>query len=150
MIKRLIFSLCLACAALPAFAAFDLAQLMSDLARHKGGKAKFVETRYLAVLDKPLVSSGEMTYTVRLPGSKSISNRVLLLAALADGETEVRDLLASDDTERMLEALQALGVGVTRLAGEHWLIKGLYLHGYRDSSGQCRGSRTRPRPQSGW
>ncbi len=62
--------------------------------------------------------------TVRLPGSKSISNRVLLLAALADGETEVRDLLASDDTERMLEALQALGVGVTRLAGEHWLIKG--------------------------
>ncbi len=62
--------------------------------------------------------------TVRLPGSKSISNRVLLLAALADGETEVRDLLASDDTERMLEALQALGVGVTSLWGENWKIKG--------------------------
>jgi 3-phosphoshikimate 1-carboxyvinyltransferase len=41
--------------------------------------------------------------TVRLPGSKSISNRVLLLAALAEGDTEVRDLLASDDTKRMLE-----------------------------------------------
>lgn len=62
--------------------------------------------------------------TVRLPGSKSISNRVLLLAALAEGETEVRDLLASDDTERMLEALQALGVGVTHLGGEHWKIAG--------------------------
>ena len=62
--------------------------------------------------------------TVRLPGSKSISNRVLLLAALADGDTEVRDLLASDDTERMLEALKALGVGVTHLGGENWLIKG--------------------------
>lgn len=62
--------------------------------------------------------------TVRLPGSKSISNRVLLLAALADGETEVRDLLASDDTERMLDALKALGVGVTQLGGENWLIKG--------------------------
>ncbi len=62
--------------------------------------------------------------TVRLPGSKSISNRVLLLAALADGETEVRDLLASDDTSRMLEALQALGVGVTALGQEAWLIKG--------------------------
>ena len=62
--------------------------------------------------------------TVRLPGSKSISNRVLLLAALADGETEVRDLLASDDTERMLEALKTLGVGVTPLGGENWLIKG--------------------------
>ncbi|MCK2095083.1 bifunctional 3-phosphoshikimate 1-carboxyvinyltransferase/cytidylate kinase [Thauera aromatica] len=47
---------------------------------------------------------------VRLPGSKSISNRVLLLAALAEGETEIRDLLLSDDVERMLEALHALGV----------------------------------------
>lgn len=62
--------------------------------------------------------------TVRLPGSKSISNRVLLLAALAEGETEVRDLLASDDTERMLEALQTLGVGVTSLGGEAWKIVG--------------------------
>ncbi len=48
--------------------------------------------------------------TVRLPGSKSISNRVLLLAALAAGDTDIRDLLASDDVERMLDALQALGV----------------------------------------
>ncbi|UCV13257.1 bifunctional 3-phosphoshikimate 1-carboxyvinyltransferase/cytidylate kinase [Dechloromonas denitrificans] len=62
--------------------------------------------------------------TVRLPGSKSISNRVLLLAALAEGDTEVRDLLASDDTERMLDALKVLGVGVTHLDGENWLIKG--------------------------
>ena len=61
---------------------------------------------------------------VRLPGSKSISNRVLLLAALSDGETEVRDLLVSDDTQRMLEALQALGIGVTPLGGENWRIQG--------------------------
>jgi 3-phosphoshikimate 1-carboxyvinyltransferase len=47
---------------------------------------------------------------VRLPGSKSISNRTLLLAALADGVTLVRDVLESDDTQRMLEALRALGV----------------------------------------
>ena len=66
--------------------------------------------------------------TVRLPGSKSISNRVLLLAALACGETEVRDLLASDDTERMLEALKALGVGVAAQGGGNWLIKGCGGH----------------------
>jgi 3-phosphoshikimate 1-carboxyvinyltransferase len=48
--------------------------------------------------------------TVRLPGSKSISNRILLLAALADGETLIRDLLESDDTRYMLEALRMLGV----------------------------------------
>ena len=62
--------------------------------------------------------------TVRLPGSKSISNRVLLLAALAQGTTEVRDLLASDDTERMLDALKTLGVEVAHQGGENWLITG--------------------------
>jgi 3-phosphoshikimate 1-carboxyvinyltransferase len=50
--------------------------------------------------------------TVRLPGSKSISNRVLLLAALAEGETQVCDLLHSDDTERMLDSLGKLGIGI--------------------------------------
>jgi 3-phosphoshikimate 1-carboxyvinyltransferase len=48
--------------------------------------------------------------TVRLPGSKSISNRTLLLAALAEGVTCVRDVLDSDDTRVMLEALRSLGV----------------------------------------
>jgi len=51
---------------------------------------------------------------VRLPGSKSLSNRALLIAALCEGETVVENLLASDDTERMLEALDALGVEVER------------------------------------
>jgi 3-phosphoshikimate 1-carboxyvinyltransferase len=48
--------------------------------------------------------------TVRLPGSKSISNRTLLLAALAEGTTTIHDLLASDDTLVMLGALQKLGI----------------------------------------
>ena len=48
--------------------------------------------------------------TVRLPGSKSISNRTLLLAALAGGTTRIIELLASDDTHVMLMALQKLGV----------------------------------------
>jgi 3-phosphoshikimate 1-carboxyvinyltransferase len=52
--------------------------------------------------------------TVRLPGSKSISNRVLLLAALAEGETTITNLLDSDDTRVMLDALEKLGVRVKR------------------------------------
>src|SRR5688572_23697898 len=48
--------------------------------------------------------------TVRLPGSKSISNRVLLLAALAEGETEIGGLLDADDTKVMREALSRLGI----------------------------------------
>ncbi len=48
--------------------------------------------------------------TVRLPGSKSISNRALLLAALARGETELSGLLDADDTRVMRDALMKLGV----------------------------------------
>jgi 3-phosphoshikimate 1-carboxyvinyltransferase len=48
--------------------------------------------------------------SVRLPGSKSISNRTLLLAALCEGSTTIHDLLASDDTLVMLGALQKLGI----------------------------------------
>lgn len=62
--------------------------------------------------------------TVRLPGSKSISNRVLLLAALSEGRTVVRDLLASDDTAVMLDALRALGCAVWR-DGNAVVIDGL-------------------------
>jgi 3-phosphoshikimate 1-carboxyvinyltransferase len=51
---------------------------------------------------------------VKLPGSKSISNRVLLLAALAEGTTRITNLLDSDDTRYMLDALVALDVGVSR------------------------------------
>ena len=51
---------------------------------------------------------------VRLPGSKSISNRVLLLAGLAQGTTAIHDLLDSDDTRVMLEALRTLGCQLDR------------------------------------
>jgi 3-phosphoshikimate 1-carboxyvinyltransferase len=61
--------------------------------------------------------------TVRLPGSKSISNRVLLLAALADGETVVDNLLASDDTKVMLDALAKLGIGIER-DGDRCTVRG--------------------------
>ncbi len=60
---------------------------------------------YLDLAPVPRVSG-----TVLLPGSKSISNRTLLLAALAEGVTEVKALLASDDTQHMLAALKQLGV----------------------------------------
>lgn len=47
---------------------------------------------------------------INLPGSKSLSNRALLLAALAHGTTEVTNLLDSDDIRHMLNALKSLGV----------------------------------------
>lgn len=62
--------------------------------------------------------------TITLPGSKSISNRVLLLAALAHGETEVQSLLHSDDTERMLDGLSQLGVDVKSEGNNAYIITG--------------------------
>jgi 3-phosphoshikimate 1-carboxyvinyltransferase len=62
--------------------------------------------------------------TVRLPGSKSISNRTLLLAGLAEGVTDIRDLLSSDDVDRMLEALEQLGVGLDRSGTERVRVTG--------------------------
>jgi 3-phosphoshikimate 1-carboxyvinyltransferase len=64
--------------------------------------------------------------TVRLPGSKSISNRTLLLAALADGTTHIKDLLASDDTHVMLMALQKLGVEWEQLGeSQDYVVRGV-------------------------
>ena len=63
-----------------------------------------------AFLDVP--SLQQAGGTVTLPGSKSISNRVLLLSALCEGSTWVHDLLDSDDTRVMLAALRQLGCGV--------------------------------------
>jgi outer membrane lipoprotein-sorting protein len=63
MIRQLIAGLVLASLAAAAHATFDVNQLMAGLAQHKGGRAKFVEKRTLAVLDRPLVATGEMTYT---------------------------------------------------------------------------------------
>lgn len=62
--------------------------------------------------------------SVRLPGSKSISNRVLLLAGLSAGTTVVHDLLDSDDTRVMLDALRTLGCGVVAHGGD-WHITGI-------------------------
>jgi 3-phosphoshikimate 1-carboxyvinyltransferase len=71
--------------------------------------------------------------TVTLPGSKSISNRVLLLSALCSGTTEIHDLLDSDDTRVMLAALRQLGCGL-EVDGTRVRVTGL------------GGQRTKPEP----
>jgi 3-phosphoshikimate 1-carboxyvinyltransferase len=69
----------------------------------------------------PLRSAGG---SITLPGSKSISNRVLLLAALTQGRTTLHDVLDSDDTRVMLTALRALGCDIQQ-TGNSVVIDGL-------------------------
>ncbi len=62
--------------------------------------------------------------TIELPGSKSISNRILLLAALSHGTTIVDNLLQSEDIEYMLEALTTLGVKLEKTGPNQWTVPG--------------------------
>ena len=77
---------------------------------------------------------------VQLPGSKSISNRALLLAALAEGTTELYNLLASDDTRYMQQALSELGVGLELGLGNTCTVQG--VGGPLTPSGAGNSSRT--------
>lgn len=74
-------------------------------------------------IDLPVVRAAQGTMC--LPGSKSISNRILLLAALSDGATVMRNLLVSDDTARMLDALEALGLSIVRINEDHYRVQGV-------------------------
>ena len=73
---------------------------------------------------KKLPAATKASGSITLPGSKSISNRTLLLAALSDGVTEICDLLVSDDTARMLEALEKLGVKLEKVRETDWIVHG--------------------------
>ncbi len=64
------------------------------------------------------LASGPVDAVVRVPGSKSITNRALLLAALADGPSEIRRPLRSRDSDLMLGAVRALGTEVVELPGD--------------------------------
>jgi len=104
----------------------SLIQLYSTIIRLSHCSPKPIMTESLTLAPRRLKAHN----TVALPGSKSISNRTLLLAALADNACEIRSLLKSDDTDRMLEArldrkslIVALGGGVVGdLAGAGRLL----------------------------
>ncbi len=66
---------------------------------------------------------GPLDAAVRVPGSKSLTNRALPVAALADGESALAGALASDDTRVMVDALRALGAEI-RTQGETWTVRG--------------------------
>src|SRR3954454_7299542 len=95
-----------------------------------------------AFLDLPPLE--EAAGTVVLPGSKSISNRVLLLAALSEGVTVIHDLLDSDDTRVMLDALRALGCSVVHRGATSIEVTGMPRPSPQPSPASGRGSNPTP------
>jgi 3-phosphoshikimate 1-carboxyvinyltransferase len=76
------------------------------------------------VKQKKLLASMTANGKIFLPGSKSITNRVILMSALSDGETLIQNYLDSDDTQQMLRALKKLEVKYKVVKNKHILIKG--------------------------
>jgi len=72
----------------------------------------------------PIEPRGPLDSAVRVPGSKSITNRALLLAALAEGESELHGALESDDTVVMREALLELGASIRASEVGPWQVTG--------------------------
>jgi 3-phosphoshikimate 1-carboxyvinyltransferase len=70
---------------------------------------------------------------VTVPGDKSISHRSLMLAGIAEGDSEVTGFLASEDCLATLTAMRALGVPIDQLSPTHVLIHGVGLRGLRDA-----------------
>ena len=77
---------------------------------------------------RPIEPRGPLTGRARVPGSKSITNRALLLAALAEGESQLTGGLDSDDTVVMRAALRDMGIPVEALEGEDGEARSL-VHG---------------------
>lgn len=75
----------------------------------------------------PAPTSGPVTARVSVPGSKSLTNRYLVLAALSDGPVRIGHPLVARDTTLMADALEALGIGVERGADE-WTITPAPMH----------------------
>jgi 3-phosphoshikimate 1-carboxyvinyltransferase len=79
-------------------------------------------------------SRGPVHARIALPGSKSITNRVLVLAALADGRSRIVAPLRARDTLLMADALGSLGVSLAD-DGDDWVVTPAPLHGARIDTG---------------
>jgi 3-phosphoshikimate 1-carboxyvinyltransferase len=77
-------------------------------------------------------SSGPLTGKVRVPGDKSISHRVLILGALAVGETRVSGLLEGEDVLNTAKSMRALGAKIERKGNFAWSVRGVGVSGFAE------------------
>lgn len=76
-----------------------------------------------------VAAPSELSGALRVPGDKSISHRAVMLGAIAEGKTEIRDFLAGADCVATLGAMRTLGVEVEVLWPDHLIVNGAGLHG---------------------
>jgi len=98
-------------------------------------------------MDQIHLSPGPLRGETLVPADKSITHRALLLGAIADGVSRVRNPLRSGDTLTTLDIIRKLGVDVTETDAGEWLVHGRGLHGLQEPEDvlDCRNSGTTAR-----
>jgi len=89
------------------------------------------------------VATGPVRASVPVPGSKSVANRALVCAALANGESLLRGLPGGDDTDAMIDGLRRLGVGVESVAPDEWRVRGAEILGGVEIDARLAGTTSR-------
>jgi len=127
---RFLAAWCALCMAGPAWAAFDMDQLMSDLATQSGGRANFVEIRHVAMLDKPLRSSGEMLFvppdrlekrTLKPRAETLVLDRDTL--SMERGSRRVRvDLASRPEAMAFVDSIRSTLTGDRRTLEQHYAL----------------------------
>jgi 3-phosphoshikimate 1-carboxyvinyltransferase len=79
-----------------------------------------------------ITPGGSLSGAVRVPGDKSISHRAVMLASLAQGQSEVRGFLTGEDCLCTMKAFRAMGVRIDQLAETHLRVHGVGLHGLQE------------------
>jgi hypothetical protein len=97
-------------------------QLAEQKKRRESGKSSTASTARPPILVEPL--GGAITTTWDVPGSKSMTNRGLVLAALSEGTTELLGVLHSDDTRHMANALRGMGIEVENVGETTRVVRG--------------------------
>jgi len=82
-----------------------------------------------------IAPGGALQGTVRVPGDKSISHRSIMLAALADGRSDIEGFLEGEDSLATLQAFRAMGVEIDRPGPGRVVVEGVGLHGLQPASG---------------
>lgn len=113
----------------------------SNYGRGGGHCARGYNQRMNALPDVIEVLPGPVSGAVAVPSSKSYTNRALVLAALAEGESVIRHPLESDDAEAMIEALRTLGVDIEAAEGA-LMVRGTGGFSAPDGEISCRDSGT--------
>ena len=131
MMLRCLAAVCLLCLSASSQGAFGLDQLMQDLALNKSGRARFVEKRFMTLLDKPVISTGEMRFTApdrlerrtRTPRPELMLLEGDLLTLERDGKTLSIDLAQQPQAKVFIDSVRSI------LSGNRGALEGDYrLH----------------------